>query len=66
MDCTTIAAIATPPGSAGIGIVKISGPDAVSITSAIFIKTAKNAALTAGSAVDKPAEPAHDCVLWTL
>ncbi|MEW6670782.1 MAG: tRNA uridine-5-carboxymethylaminomethyl(34) synthesis GTPase MnmE [Thermodesulfobacteriota bacterium] len=40
MDCATIAAIATPPGSAGIGIIKISGPDAVAIAAAIFNKTA--------------------------
>ena len=55
MDPSTIAAIATPPGSAGIGIIKISGPDAVSITSAIFFKKAKNTALPAGSAFDNPA-----------
>jgi len=55
MDCATIAAIATPPGSAGIGIIKISGPDAVSITSTIFKKTTKNAAATTGAAVANPA-----------
>lgn len=54
MDPSTIAAIATPPGSAGIGIIKISGPDAVSITSTIFVKTGKNAALPAGSAFENP------------
>lgn len=32
----TIAAIATPPGSGGIGIVRISGPDAFRIASAVF------------------------------
>jgi tRNA modification GTPase len=36
MDNTTIAAIATPSGSGGIGIVKMSGPEAVSIIKAIF------------------------------
>jgi len=55
MDCATIAAIATPPGSAGIGIIKISGPDAVSIISAIFKITTKNTASTAGFTVDNPA-----------
>ena len=55
MDPSTIAAIATPPGSAGIGIIKISGPDAVSITSAIFVKTGKKTVLPAGSAFDNPA-----------
>jgi tRNA modification GTPase len=55
MDCSTIVAIATPPGSSGIGIIKISGPDAVSIASAIFKKSAKNATPPAGSAVRSPA-----------
>ena len=31
MKCDTIAAIATPTGSGGIGIIKISGKDAFSI-----------------------------------
>ncbi len=33
---TTIAALATPPGTGGIGIIRISGPDAVSLTDRIF------------------------------
>ncbi len=32
----TIAAIATPPGEGGIGIVRLSGPEAVAITHSIF------------------------------
>jgi tRNA modification GTPase len=36
MDNSTIAAIATPSGRGGIGIIKISGPEAVSIARAIF------------------------------
>lgn len=36
VDVSTIAAIATPPGSGGIGIIKISGPSAVSIAEKIF------------------------------
>lgn len=36
MSLPTITAIATPPGSGGIGIIKISGPDAFSIGSSIF------------------------------
>ena len=36
MDNSTIAAIATPGGRGGIGIIKISGSRAVSIASAIF------------------------------
>src|SRR4051812_49328396 len=33
----TIAAIATPPGEGGIGIVRLSGPDALPILERIFI-----------------------------
>jgi tRNA modification GTPase len=36
MDTSTIAAIATPGGRGGIGIIKLSGSRAVSIASAIF------------------------------
>jgi len=36
MDHSTIAAIATPSGSGGIGIIKISGPAAISIAGALF------------------------------
>jgi tRNA modification GTPase len=36
MDNSTIAAIATPGGRGGIGIIKISGPEAVSIAATIF------------------------------
>jgi tRNA modification GTPase len=36
MDTPTIAAIASPPGSGGIGIIRISGPDAVGIALRIF------------------------------
>jgi tRNA modification GTPase len=36
MDNSTIAAIATPGGQGGIGIIKLSGPRAVSIATAIF------------------------------
>ncbi|MEW6115148.1 MAG: hypothetical protein AB1664_23665, partial [Thermodesulfobacteriota bacterium] len=32
----TIAAPATPPGSGGIGVIRISGPDALSLVSRIF------------------------------
>ncbi|MFC1799153.1 tRNA uridine-5-carboxymethylaminomethyl(34) synthesis GTPase MnmE, partial [Thermodesulfobacteriota bacterium] len=39
MDSSTIAAIATPIGSAGIGIIRISGPDAFAIAASIFRKT---------------------------
>ena len=36
MDNSTIAAIATPGGRGGIGIIKMSGPDAITIVKAIF------------------------------
>jgi len=36
MDQATIAAIATPTGSSGIGIIKISGEDSISIAASIF------------------------------
>jgi len=36
-DDTTIAAIATPPGPGGIGIIRISGPEAGSILAELFI-----------------------------
>jgi tRNA modification GTPase len=39
MEQDTIAAVATPVGSGGIGIIKISGRDALSIAAAIFQKT---------------------------
>ncbi|MBS3757617.1 MAG: tRNA uridine-5-carboxymethylaminomethyl(34) synthesis GTPase MnmE [Desulfobacterales bacterium] len=38
MENTTIAAIATPPGYGGIGIVKISGPKAIQTATALFQK----------------------------
>jgi len=39
MNDSTITAVATPPGSGGIGIIKISGKDALSIIESIFIKS---------------------------
>lgn len=39
MDASTIAAIATPLGSGGIGIIKISGPRAIDIVTRIFRKS---------------------------
>ena len=35
IDSATIAAIATPPGEGGIGVVRISGPDAASIAARV-------------------------------
>lgn len=36
IDNATIAAIATPPGAGGIGVIRISGPDAAEIGQTIF------------------------------
>lgn len=36
MDSATIAAIATPPGEGGIGVIRISGPDAADIARQVF------------------------------
>lgn len=44
----TIAAIGTAPGEAGIGIVRISGPDAVSILDKLFVPTRGNSILAYG------------------
>ncbi len=32
----TICAVSTPPGEGGIGIIRVSGPEAISITAAVF------------------------------
>ena len=44
----TIAAIGTAPGEAGIGIVRMSGPDAVSILDKLFVPTRGNSILEYG------------------
>ena len=41
----TIAAIATPPGTGGISIVRVSGPDAVAVAGRT-VKLKSGAALT--------------------
>ncbi len=43
----TIAAISTPPGEGGIGIVRLSGPRAMGITNRIFVPTGKSDFLSA-------------------
>lgn len=42
MITDTIAAIATPPGAGGIGIIRVSGSRAVEVVRAIFGKTPRN------------------------
>ncbi len=39
MDISTIAAIATPTGTGGIGIIRISGPEAMSIAGSLFVRS---------------------------
>lgn len=36
MEISTIAAISTPPGHGGVGIIRISGPEALSISLSVF------------------------------
>jgi len=37
----TIAAVSTPPGEGGIGIVRLSGPDAVAVAARIFVSSTR-------------------------
>jgi tRNA modification GTPase len=41
MKTATIAAVATPPGTGGVGIIKISGPEALRIAASLF-RSCKN------------------------
>ena len=73
MDNATIAAIATPPGEGGIGVVRISGSDAADIASRIFrqpgrnapsnIKTMTSHRLIYGNIIDKTSDDVIDEVL---
>lgn len=49
MENDTIAAISTPPGSGGIGIIKISGKNAISIAASIFKRTSRRNRIVSGS-----------------
>jgi tRNA modification GTPase len=51
MDNSTIAAIATPGGRGGIGIIKLSGPHAVSIATTIFSPADSNLKFSCGKTV---------------
>jgi tRNA modification GTPase len=65
----TIAAIATPPGVGGVGIVRVSGPDAFAIGQRIFRPTSGRAEepvshlLTYGAVVDPATDEPLDDVL---
>lgn len=61
---STIAALATPPGAGGLSVVRISGPDSVSLLSAVFSPAGKQTVeampshrLTYGHVVDAARQP---------
>ncbi|HEY6365104.1 MAG TPA: tRNA uridine-5-carboxymethylaminomethyl(34) synthesis GTPase MnmE, partial [Candidatus Binatia bacterium] len=68
----TIAAIATPAGEGGIGIVRISGPDAERIATALFVRAAaengklKSHMLYYGTIRDRKTDKNLDQVLLTI
>lgn len=53
LDAGTIAAVATPPGEGGIGVVRVSGPGAARVAAAVFRRGA------AGRPVDLAAVDSH-------
>jgi tRNA modification GTPase len=66
----TIAAIATFPGSSALGVIKISGSNAVTILSKVFkphknkdIKKAKTFTLHYGTVVDKKGDPVDEVIV---
>ena len=61
----TIAAISTPIGEGGIGIVRLSGKDARSIAEALFSKKLGNRRLVYGHIIDPGSNRAVDEVLTT-
>lgn len=42
MDNDTIGAISTPPGNGGIGVIRLSGPDAIAVADRIFASRRRN------------------------
>lgn len=75
MDNATIAAIATPPGEGGIGVVRISGQEAASVAATIFrrsgqtpivdLKKTPSHRLLYGSIIDPDSKQPIDEVLLT-
>ncbi|RJO64114.1 MAG: tRNA uridine-5-carboxymethylaminomethyl(34) synthesis GTPase MnmE [Myxococcales bacterium] len=64
----TIAAISTPPGAGGVGVIRLSGPEAVSLLDRLFVprtpgKPWRAAALTRGRIVDPATDKTLDDVL---
>lgn len=71
MDNDTIAAVATPPGAGGIGVVKISGPQAIPIALSLFrpsrgLSDLKSHHFYYGSIVDPETQNTMDEVLFTV
>ena len=67
----TIAAIATPPGAGGIGIVRLSGPRAVAIAELLFspgrtAASAESHRLRHGHIVDATGEPIDEALLVVM
>jgi len=71
MDTDTIAAAATPPGAGGIGVVKISGPQAVPIALPLLhppreLSRLRSHHLYYGSVVDPASQRTLDEVLFSV
>jgi tRNA modification GTPase len=71
MDSDTIAAVATPPGAGGIGVVKVSGPRAIPITIPLLhppreLSRLRSHRLYYGSIVDPETAKTLDEVLFTV
>jgi tRNA modification GTPase len=71
MDNDTIAAVATPPGAGGIGVVKISGPRAIPITLPLLhpsreLSRVRSHLLYYGCIIDPETEKTLDEVLFTV
>ncbi len=71
LDADTIAAAATPQGAGGIGVVKISGPKAISLAVSLLrpsrdVSRLKSHHLYYGYVIDPETENAVDEVLYTI
>jgi len=71
LDADTIAAMATPPGAGGIGVVKISGPRAISVALPLLRPSRdpsrlKSHHLYYGYIIDPETEKAVDEVLYAI
>lgn len=69
----TIAAISTPPGEGGVGIVRLSGPDAVRIAAQVFassrgadLSTAKRQRVFHGHVVDEAGLPIDEVLVHRM